>query len=229
MLLPDGGSSTATEKYIFEITQDTTGSRTIYWQAKRRFVSNLTPTLTTTPNATDIVEFTWNGSSWMMTNFNSNLIFANTTTTALRPTSAVTTGYLNTLTNLANAYDTGTSQTIDSSTYGTMWYTSAAGGTYITYTGFSGSSKSGTLYVHSSGDTYNGGGNYSTDSMIVSYSTNGGSSWTTLATYTFTTWNNIDTAALTSVTPSSLQVRFTFAYNRGGDSEYCNIYDIVFI
>jgi len=73
LTLPNGSSSSSTEQLVFEITQDATGSRAISWAGSRKFSSGITPALTTTAGAIDIINFTWNGAYWIVSNFNKDV------------------------------------------------------------------------------------------------------------------------------------------------------------
>ena len=235
--LPNGTNANTTEKLIFELTQDGTGSRTVLWLGKRGFPSNISPILTTTPGALDIIEFTWDGSFWTMTNFTPNIINTTTALQGLRPsTYALSGGTGNKLSsgswpfNPANAYDTGTSAVLDTTTYSPFYALSAsgAGDLYITYSGFYGSAKSGTLYVnlipyYSALPLGNG-------TITVSYSSNSGSTWTTLGSFTQAQSNIMETLSvfLYNQTPSAIQVKIDLSYV---NLNYCGclVYDVVFI
>ena len=225
LLIPNGSSAAATEKLIFEVTQDATGSRTIYWQAQRSFPSAITPILSTSPNAVDILEFTWNGSTWMLTNFSANEVAAVTVMQGVRPTTwQTTTGAWTTQTNPEYAYDGGGSPDIDSTTFAYMYLVAPVTTTVQTvYSGFSGVTRSGTLYVnlrvHSWGEW-----------AVVEYSLDGGSNWLPLGGpwNSNTTYDLLLSVALTNPVLANLRVRFGMNHS-GNDNGYFNVYDIVFI
>lgn len=52
-------------RYILELLQDGTGSRTATWPATVKWSGGTTPTLTTTAGRTDIITLYWNGTSYV--------------------------------------------------------------------------------------------------------------------------------------------------------------------
>ena len=225
LILNDGASTTATEKVIIEITQDATGSRTIYWEAHKGFFSGMTPVLSTAPGAVDILEFIWNGSYWMLVNLASNIATSSSIVYGLRPSTWVNGGGFTTTTNPTSAYDSGTSPVVDTSTFAYFASGSNSGGTAVaTYKGFSGVVKSGTLYVKC--NLVNG---TSFEPQTISYSTNNGSTWNVLETLNGgQSYNSTLSVALTNQDPTQLQVKLgQTSYNM--DSQTSAIYDIVFI
>jgi hypothetical protein len=60
--------------YTLDVQQDATGGRTITWPGNVRWSSGVAPTLTTTANKTDYVEFVYNSnfSSFDGVGFNAN-------------------------------------------------------------------------------------------------------------------------------------------------------------
>ncbi len=228
--IPNGSSSTATEKIIFEITQDSTGSRTIYWTAQRGFVANATPVLSTTPGAVDILEFTWNGMYWMNTDSVNDITQFSNITIGVRPTGYNTVGTNWGSANVANIWDTGTTASVDTTTYGEINCIYATHPTTAYFTGFSGAIKSGVVYVRCY--TVNGSGS-STMTTTLSYSINGGSSYTAFGTITnpfgTTATTTYSSSTLTSVNPTNLIVSININDSSTLDNDYVYIYDIVFI
>ena len=227
VVLNNGISTTATEKVIFEISQDATGSRTIYWASQHGYPFGITPTLSTAPNSVDILEFTWNGTFWMVTNFNLSIVTASTIVYGLRPqTYTLTTDYFTAKINPTYAYDSGVSTTVDSSTYAQFNTGAATGGwDCVTYSGFIGPAKTGTLYINQIQTVGSGGG--VSGSGAIDYSLNSGSTWTNLATAPS---SGILSVILTNQNPTQLQVRIRHNTGyTGSASASTTLYDIVFI
>ena len=68
---PSGG---ATGQFVsLLIIQDSTGSRTVTWNAVYEFASDTAPTLTTTANKGDLFVFRYNGTKWLEVGRNLNL------------------------------------------------------------------------------------------------------------------------------------------------------------
>ena len=235
--LPNGTNSNTTEKLIFAISQDATGSRTILWQGQRGFAYSMSPVLTINPGATDILEFTWDGNYWMMTNFTPNGIGVITTLQGLRPsTSALTGSVLNYNTGGTGEYDTGTTASVDSSTFRQTGIVAGNSST-LTYSGFTGTPKSGTLSVNIAPFSVN---NASKGSITVSYSKDGGSTWNVMQTFTDagtgapgsnpSLTKTLLTATLYNQNPTLIQVKVDYSIVAGaGYACTANIYDIVFI
>ena len=231
ILLNDGTSTTSTEKVLFEITQDATGSRTINWQAHKGFPSGVPPLLSTTAGATDLLEFTWNGLYWITTDLISGINFSSSIVYGLRPsTYSTSTGYGSmalTVTNPQFAYDSGNSSNIDTSTYAYYYQASPngyVGSATIIYSGFSGLSKSGTLFMRANILNYD-----QVELLTIYYSTDGGASWTPMESLAHgsTYFGNLS-VPLTNQDPTKLQVKVGFSqYNSGYQA--ISIYDIVFI
>ena len=55
------------------VIQDSTGSRTLTWNAAYEFKDDTAPTLTTTASKGDLFTFRYNGSKWLETGRNQNL------------------------------------------------------------------------------------------------------------------------------------------------------------
>ena len=228
--IPNGTSSTATEKIIFEITQDATGSRTIYWLAQRGFVGNGTPVLSTAAGAVDILEFTWNGMYWINTDSINSVTLLSNIIAGIRPTGWSNIGTTWGSTNVTNIWDTGTTAAVDTTTFGSINAIKTSPPDTAYFTGFAGAIKSGTLYLR--GYTTNLGG-AGTATFTLAYSTNSGSSYTTFATitngYGTSTTTNYS-VALTNVNPANLIVSININDTTTGlDNNFIYIYDIVFI
>lgn len=224
--LPLGNASSATEKLIFEVTQGGSGSYSIYWSATRGFPMGVTPALTTTVGAIDLLEFTWNGSYWLLTNFNPNIQCASTATGGYRPSTLTLAGSYISSTNNANMYDTGLTASVDSSTYGTVSATYGANNNTGTFTGFMGVTKSGTLTLR-----YSSTGTSGSYEVFMQYSTNGGSTWNYFPTSAITSNCSItsNAVALTNVNPTQIQVQVLLTNNGSGTQVQFNVYDVVFI
>ena len=223
--IPNGSSSTATEKLIFAVTQDGTGSRTIYWQAQRGFPSGMVPALTTTPGATDLLEFTWDGAYWQLTNFNANIKGIDSSNTAIRPTNYYYGGSTwQTASNPQNAYDT-TLVGVDSTTYATFAYQGTIGnGGQVYYYGMPGlAAKTGTLYIRCATEAGGDGSTYNAD-----YSLDGGTTWTNFINTLSQTTLQTFSFPLTLQIPSNIRVRF-YTVNQNWHNLVWYIYDIVFI
>ena len=221
----NGSSTSATEKIQLEITQDATGSRLITWQSQHGFIAGNPPTLSTTPGAIDLLEFTWSGVAWILTNSYIGIVLASSIVYGLRP--SVSTVITNTRSNptlLQNAYDSGLSTVVDSTTAASLQGASVGGGNdaYLTvnYSGFAaGPSKSGNLVVAAS--------NSGQGSSAI-YSQDGGTTWLPLATFPGSFPYTKYSVPLTNVNPANLQVRFS-ANAGGGGGTNLQVYDIVFI
>jgi hypothetical protein len=154
-----------------------------------------------------------------------------------RPT--VATNNANPPTNGANAYDTGSTAAVNSSTYA-LYGANGLSAASVVYSGFSGSSSvTGTLYVSFNADgmivDYGGGGE---SAWSINLSINGGSTWPAGYGYTGGAtgeggWaeNHIGFSVPSlTVVPSSLRVWIT-CYGNGWAGSYANIqlYDVVFV
>lgn len=64
----EDGVSGKMQTFKLLLKQDATGSRTVTW-ANTNLPGGLSPILTSSANAVDIVEFIWDGSEWHLTNF----------------------------------------------------------------------------------------------------------------------------------------------------------------
>jgi hypothetical protein len=58
------------------VIQDGTGSRTLTWNAVYEFTADTAPTLTTTANYGDLFTFRYNGTKWIETGRNLNLVLS---------------------------------------------------------------------------------------------------------------------------------------------------------
>ena len=171
-------------------------------------------------------------------------------TAGYRPNTATITNVLGTGGyTIANAYDTGTSTTVDTSTStglieeGLLATSGIKTGT-IVFSGFSGStSKTGTLTVYANSVTEDSvssnGLNNAISTVDIRYSTNGGTSWSLpfAAGSGTIEFSGAQSPASFSVVPSSLQVKVTLKSQiftgtvlaRAQANCWVNISDVVFV
>lgn len=65
LTIPTPSSATLTWTVTLVIRQDATGSRTVTWPSSIKWSNGAKPTLSTTPNATDVVTIEWTGVEWL--------------------------------------------------------------------------------------------------------------------------------------------------------------------